>query len=60
MGLFSKIEADLGNTFSLFDVMRILEMGEEDLHEARNLCRQFYQMGFIKRISKNMYKKVNN
>lgn len=32
-------------------------MDEEDMHEARNICRQFYQMGYIKRISKNMYKK---
>ena len=59
LGLFTKIEQKLGPSFSLFDLMRVLEMDEEDMHEARNICRQFYQMGYIKRISKNMYKKTN-
>ena len=59
LGLFTKIEQKLGASFSLFDLMRVLEMDEEDMHEARNICRQFHQMGYIKRISKNMYKKSN-
>ena len=57
MGLYTKIADKLGETFSLFDIMRVLEMNEDEIHEARNICQQFYQMGFIKRISKNMYKK---
>jgi hypothetical protein len=58
MGLYTKISDKLGDSFSLFDIMRVLEMNEDEIHEARNICQQFYQMGFIKRISKNMYKKA--
>lgn len=58
MGLFGKIKSLLPDQFSIFQVMTLLEMDESDLSECRNLLKQWYQMGLIKRVSKNMYEKT--
>jgi len=58
MGLYTLAEKLLPAKFSIFQFMAVLDMGEENAHEARNILRQFYQMGFIRRVSKNMYTKI--
>jgi len=59
MGLYTLAEKLLPPQFSIFQFMAVLEMGEDNAHEARNILRQFYQMGFIRRISKNRYMKIS-
>ena len=39
-------------------MMATLGMQEEDHHEARNILRQWHQLGLVKRISDNMYMRV--
>ena len=58
MGLFTKIEDRLPDQFSILQVMKLLQMDENDFSECRNILKQWYQQGLIKRVSKNMYKKV--
>ncbi len=58
MGLYSRIEKELPEQFSIFQAMKLLSMDEEDFHEMRNICKQWYQQGLITRKSKNMYSKV--
>ena len=57
MGLYALVEQLLPEEFSLMQFMAILNMGSEDAREARNILKQFYQRGFIQRVSKNMYRK---
>ena len=40
--------------------MSILGIEALEVRKVRNLLKQFYLHGYIKRISKNMYKKVEN
>ena len=58
MGLFTKIEERLPDQFSILQVMKLLQMDESDFSECRNILKQWHQQGLIKRISKNMYKKL--
>lgn len=58
MGLYALAEKKLKNTFSMFQFMEVLGMEKENAREARNILRQFYQQGLIKRVSKNLYAKV--
>jgi hypothetical protein len=58
MGLYTLAEKLLPERFSIYQFMAVLEMDKENAREARNMLRQFYQKGFIKRISKNLYIKV--
>jgi DNA polymerase/3'-5' exonuclease PolX len=60
MGLYNKIEEKLNNQFSIFQLMTVLGIGASDVRLARNLLKQFHQQGYVKRISKNMYKKMEN
>jgi len=60
MGLYSRIEEKLNNQFSIFQLMTVLGIGASDVRLARNLLKQFHQQGYIKRINKNMYKKLEN
>ncbi len=58
MGLYKKIESELSESFSIFQLMAILGINASEVRLARNLLKQFYQEGYIKRIGKNMYQKV--
>ena len=58
MGLYTKIEDRLPDQFSILQVMKLLQMDENDFSECRNILKQWHQQGLIRRISKNMYKKV--
>jgi hypothetical protein len=58
MGLYKLAEKLLPEDFSIYQFMAVLDMSEEDAREARNILNQFHQMGYIRRISKNMYHKV--
>ena len=40
--------------------MSILGIDALEVRKVRNLLKQFYLQGFIKRIPKNMYQKVEN
>ena len=58
MGLYRNIEDKLPKQFSIFQLMSILEINASDVRKARNILKQFYLEGYIKRISKNMYEKL--
>ena len=58
MGLYNLVEQLLPEEFSIYRFMATLEMEQEDAREARNILKQFYQRGYINRISKNMYRKA--
>ena len=58
MGLYINVKDKLTKQFSIFQLMSILEMDAKEVRKARNLLKQFYLEGYIKRISKNMYQKV--
>ncbi|MHA1652149.1 MAG: hypothetical protein ACTSYB_18360 [Candidatus Helarchaeota archaeon] len=58
MGLWDKIKDGLNTEFSIFQLMELLGMDEDDKRDARNILKQFHITGKIVRISKNMYKKV--
>jgi len=57
VGLYSNIKDKLPKQFSIFQLMGILEIDASDVRKARNILKQFYLEGYIKRISKNMYEK---
>ncbi len=57
MGLFDNIKDKLTDQFSIFQFMSVLGIDANDVRLARNLLKQFYLEGYIKRISKNMYQK---
>ena len=40
--------------------MSLLGIDALEVRKVRNLLKQFYLQGFIKRVSKNMYQKVEN
>lgn len=59
MGLYKRIEDKLPKEFSIFQLMGLLGIDASDVREARNLLKEFYNEGYIKRVSKNMYKKID-
>jgi predicted flap endonuclease-1-like 5' DNA nuclease len=58
MGLYNKIEQTLSKQFSIFQLMTLLGIGASEVRLVRNLLKQFHQQGYIKRIGKNMYEKI--
>ncbi|MFW5895574.1 MAG: hypothetical protein ACOCT9_02400 [archaeon] len=58
MGIYNKIKEHLPNQFSIYQLMELLEVGKSEIREVRNLLKQFYLKGYIKRISDNMYEKI--
>ncbi len=58
MGLYKKASANLPDNFSIFQLMSVLEMDGSDIRECRNVLKQWFHLGYIKRISKNMYQKL--
>jgi hypothetical protein len=59
-GLYSNIKDNLPKQFSIFQLISILGVDTSEVRKVRNLLKQFYLHGFIKRISKNMYEKIEN
>ena len=57
MGLYNNIKDKLPNQFSIFQLMSILGIDAPEVRKARNILKQFYLHGYIKRLSKNMYQK---
>jgi len=57
LGLYDKIKDKLPKQFSIFQLMSTLEIDAIEVRKARNLLKQFYLEGYIKRLSKNMYEK---
>ena len=58
LGLYNNIKDKLPKQFSIFQLMSVLEIDASDVRKARNMLKQFYLEGYIKRLSKNMYEKV--
>ena len=58
MGLYDNIKHNLPKQFSIFQLMGILRIDALEVRKVRNLLKLFYLQGYIKRISKNMYAKV--
>ncbi len=60
MGLFNAIKDNLSKQFSIFQLMSILGIDALEERRVRNLLKQFYLQGYIKRLSKNMYQKIED
>lgn len=58
MGLYNNIKDKLPKQFSIFQLMSVLEIDASNVRKARNVLKQFYLEGYIRRLSKNMYEKV--
>ncbi len=58
MGVYNSIKGELPNQFSIFQLISILGVDAQEVRKVRNLLKQFHNKGFIKRLSKNMYEKI--
>jgi hypothetical protein len=58
LGLYNNIKDKLPKQFSIFQLMSVLEIDASNVRKARNVLKQFYLEGYIRRLSKNMYEKV--
>jgi len=58
MGVYNSIKEELPNQFSIFQLISILGVDGQEGRKVRNLLKQFHNKGFIKRLSKNMYEKI--
>ncbi|MFX1495464.1 MAG: hypothetical protein ACFFBZ_14365 [Promethearchaeota archaeon] len=58
MGLYNNIKDELPKQFSVFQLMSILRIDAIEVRRVRNILKQFFKQGYIKRISKNMYEKI--
>jgi hypothetical protein len=58
LGTYNTIKNELTDQFSIFQLMDALGIDAQEVRKVRNLLKQFYKQGYIKRISKNMYKKI--
>lgn len=59
MGLFNTIKDQLPEQFSIFQLMSVLKIDAKEVRLVRNILKQFFKQGYVKRISKNMYKKTD-
>ncbi len=59
LGQYKNVKDRLPSQFSIFQLMEVLRMDAKEVREARNMLKQFYKDGNIKRVSKNMYLKLN-
>ncbi|MFW9950562.1 MAG: hypothetical protein ACFFKA_10620 [Candidatus Thorarchaeota archaeon] len=50
----------MSKQFSIFQLISVLGIDTQKVREARNLLKQFHTQGYIERISKNMYEKIEN
>jgi len=58
MGVYSTIKEELPKQFSIFQLITILGIDSQEVRKVRNLLKQFHKQGFVKRLSKNMYEKI--
>lgn len=59
MGLYARVEKDLGDQFSIEQFMDLYGFDKtSEKREARNVLNQFVQAKKIRRLSKNMYQKI--
>ncbi|MBY9019754.1 MAG: hypothetical protein KGD67_01760 [Candidatus Lokiarchaeota archaeon] len=58
MGVYNSIKEQLPKQFSIFQLISILRVDAQEVRKVRNLLKQFYKQGYIKRLSKNMYEKT--
>jgi len=58
MGVYNSIKEELPNQFSIFQSISVLGVDAQEVRKVRNLLKQFHKKGFIKRLSKNMYEKI--
>jgi len=58
MGVYNTIKGELPKQFSIFQLISILGIDSQDVRKVRNLLKQFHKQGYIKRLSKNMYEKI--
>jgi len=58
MGVYKTIKEELPKQFSIFQLISILGVDTQEVRKVRNLLKQFYKQGFVKRLSKNMYEKI--
>ena len=58
MGTYNTVKNELPKQFSIFQLMDALRIDAQEVRKVRNLLKQFFKQGFIKRISKNMYQKI--
>jgi hypothetical protein len=59
IGLYNNVKDKLPEEFSIFQLMTVLNVNADEVRKVRNLLKQFHKQGFIKRLSKNMYKKIS-
>lgn len=60
MGRYDNIKDRLPKQFSIFQFMSVLGIDALEVRNARNRLKQFFLEGKIKRLSKNMYQKIEN
>jgi hypothetical protein len=60
MGVYNSIKEELPKQFSIFQIISVLGIDSQQVRKVRNLLKQFHKQGYIKRISKNMYEKIEN
>ena len=60
MGLYDNVKERIPDQFTIFQFMSILGIDATEVRKARNLLKQFYLEGYIRRLSKNMYQKNSN
>ncbi|MBY9007541.1 MAG: hypothetical protein KGD63_12365 [Candidatus Lokiarchaeota archaeon] len=58
MGLYQRIKENLPTQFSIFQVMTLFGLSSPGVRTARNILKQLYQQGLIKRIGRNMYLRI--
>ncbi|NVM43620.1 MAG: hypothetical protein HWN79_01785 [Candidatus Lokiarchaeota archaeon] len=58
MGVYNTIKEELPRQFSIFQLITILGIDSQEVRKVRNLLKQFHKQGFVKRLSKNMYEKI--
>jgi len=58
LGLYNNVKHELPKQFSVFQLMSILGIDAIEVRRVRNILKQFFKQGYIKRISKNMYEKI--
>lgn len=58
MGVYNAIKEELPRQFSIFQLISVLGIDTQEVRKVRNLLKQFHKQGFVKRLSKNMYEKI--
>ena len=58
MGVYNTIKEELPKQFSIFQLISLLGIDPQQVRRVRNLLKQFHKQGFVKRLSKNMYEKI--